>query len=410
MGEELANTMMRLPLPTSAHRVALAMAQRANANGEVRGSRSEISHWAEVSAKSVERALRELRRLGILTVVSGFERSKMTYRISADVTPVTPVTPATPATADLTPDLTPVTPDLTPDDASLAPVTADATPDLASNDFQAPPPPRLPSPQVSPLLLSPHTPLSTSPFPTPSPIHPTPTGARGGEGCPAESLLLQDKQNLPVQDCELFPQDENTPTGTGAERGKRRKAAGRKSNPELADEMARVWNQAVGDCPGFRQVRLIDDKTRRQAAKTLAGEPFGGDLGAWDAYCRRMTQSAFLRGDEGRDGDHANWKPSFAWAVKPATVAKMENDDYRCDEAPAQDDNDGYGPPEMHPENDPIFGRMNRIKGAMLEIALKDRNDPRIPVLVAALRQEGKRIVQEHPECAQWIGPADIAP
>jgi hypothetical protein len=91
-------------------------------------------------------------------------------------------------------------------------------------------------------------------------------------------------------------------------------------------------------------------------------------------------------------------------------VAKMENDDYRCDEAPKEDDNDGYGPPEVHPENDPIFGRRNRIKGALLEMALRDVNDPRIPALYEEMRQEGKRIIQAHPEMAQWMAPEDVAP
>jgi hypothetical protein len=124
--------------------------------------------------------------------------------------------------------------------------------------------------------------------------------------------------------------------------------------------MREIWNTAVEPFPNFAQSKWLTPKLLQTALNRFQHE-FSRSFEQWEAYCRRLTKNAWLRGER---QDDRSWRPSIEWAIQADTVLKEAEGRYPPDPEPKR-----QFVQEMHevvdPTNDPIWGKPNRIKLAL---------------------------------------------
>jgi hypothetical protein len=126
----------------------------------------------------------------------------------------------------------------------------------------------------------------------------------------------------------------------------------------------------------------------QQLAISRFNNEFGKSFEKWEAYCGRLTQSSFLRGEKGPD-EH-NWRPNIAWAIQPDTVLKEAEGRYV--DSKVEPVVEVKPRAEFDPLNDPIWGKPNRIKLRLASEAVeRGRDDP----LVQQLLQEHQSALAE---------------
>lgn len=127
----------------------------------------------------------------------------------------------------------------------------------------------------------------------------------------------------------LFKKKKKAKEGDGhrlTANGKRLKARSKEeSDGRLTpDALVELWNTTVGatDLP---KVAELGGARRSAALARLKEHP---DAAWWTAYFGRVLQSDFLCGRLPRSAEHANWRPSFDWALKPANLDKVQGGNY----------------------------------------------------------------------------------
>lgn len=151
----------------------------------------------------------------------------------------------------------------------------------------------------------------------------------------------------------------------------------------LADE----WNEMAGRT-GLSKIRVVTKPRRRAVAARIA--EYGID------EVRRAiaapTESAFLRGENGGTGEHANWKASFDWTMKPSNMVKILEDNYR----------DRGLPPRV----DPAVAKEQEEKGVLV----RHMADYRAAVLDAAMDLEPavRKLARQHGRRVDELAKSDV--
>jgi hypothetical protein len=147
---------------------------------------------------------------------------------------------------------------------------------------------------------------------------------------------------------------------------------------EIGGRMRDIWNAVVKPFPHFAQSKWLTPKLLNLAVERFQHE-FNRSFEQWEAYCRRLTRNAWLRGER---PDDRSWRPSIEWAIQADTVLKEAEGRYPPDPEPKPQVVQPMH--DVDPTQDPIWGKPNRIK---LEIALAMQR----PVIDDAKLQELSR-------------------
>ena len=80
-----------------------------------------------------------------------------------------------------------------------------------------------------------------------------------------------------------------------------------------------AYNAVAVECAWPKAVKL----TPSRKGSLLARVREAGGLERWRVAMERAARSPFLRGDFGRDGEHANWQPSLEFFLQPKSFLRL---------------------------------------------------------------------------------------
>jgi hypothetical protein len=90
------------------------------------------------------------------------------------------------------------------------------------------------------------------------------------------------------------------------------------SPSDIAKNMVSIWQ---GE--GLHRIAKLHQSRVAKLGRRLR-DSFGGDLERWRAFCQSIRGSPFLMGENDR-----GWKADLDWALKPASIASVEEGKYR---------------------------------------------------------------------------------